>query len=408
MTTLTIVIVCDTAHVDGGASQVAISSALGLAESGVRVFFIAGVAPIDPRLNSSDIKVICLNQSTIADPEERLHAAFTALWNFKAQCTLTGLLTKLNRKNTVIHIHTWTKSLSSSVLKAASDAGFTVILTLHDYFLACPNGGFYDYQSETICTRKPLSTSCLVTHCDSRSYVHKTWRVLRQIIQIHLGGLPGGIKAFITVSDFSRRVLLPYLPASARIVHIPNPIECAEGPPADPGNTSTFVFVGRLSPEKGIHLLAQAAKLTLIPVTLIGNGPAFETLQKNNPLLRLTGWVQREEVNRLLNGARCLVFPSVWYETQGLVVSEAAARGIPAIVSDACAARDLIVHKETGLLFRSGSVKDLAACMRHMQDRNFARKLGAAAYRKFWSQPPRLKQHIADLLKIYAGVLVEK
>ncbi len=63
----------------------------------------------------------------------------------------------------------------------------------------------------------------------------------------------------------------------------------------------------------------------------IGDGP-LRPIEATGA--RVTGWLSAEDVQRELEHARCLVFPSLWYETYGLVVNEAAARGIPAIVSD--------------------------------------------------------------------------
>ena len=401
---VTIVIVSDAAHVDGGASQVAITSAVGLAESGFRVHFFAAAAPIDARLIDSGVIVTCLNQDTISNPKTRHYTAFTALWNIKAKQAMDKLLSGLERKKTIVHIHTWTKALSSSVILAVKNAGFIIALTLHDYFTACPNGGFYNYQRGVICKKKPLSISCITTDCDSRNYGYKLWRVLRQIVQIKLGGVPKEVKHYISVSRFSDQILHDYLPNFAEIKHIYNPIDFKKTPQADPGLSEAFLFIGRLSPEKGVCLLAAASDLIPVPVTMVGDGPLFEKL-RNNSALSMTGWESREKVGQRIDQARCLVLPSLWYETQGLVVLEAAARGIPAIISDACAARDLIVPGETGLLFRSGDISDLASCLRRMQDVHFARQLGSAAYQRYWHSPQTVDCHIEQLQNFYSGLL---
>ena len=65
----------------------------------------------------------------------------------------------------------WTKALSSSVFDVAFKMNFKVVLTLHDYFTACPNGGYFDYKENKICKRKPLSWKCIKCNCDSNSSI---------------------------------------------------------------------------------------------------------------------------------------------------------------------------------------------------------------------------------------------
>ena len=79
--------------------------------------------------------------------------------------------------------------------------------------------------------------------------------------------------------------------------------------------------------------------------------------------------------------------------------------GVPAIVSDACAARDFISPDESGVLFRSGDVDDLARQITHLAETpGLAGKLGEGAYRSFWSHPATLETHIEKLLKIYEDI----
>ena len=104
--------------------------------------------------------------------------------------------------------------------------------------------------------------------------------------------------------------------------------------------------------------------------------------------------------------ARALVMPALWYETQGLVVEEAAALGVPSVVSDGCAASEAVLHGETGLHFRLGSVTELAAALRRLvDDTTLAPRLGQCAYDRFWRDPPTLASHAQDLLRVYQGIL---
>jgi glycosyltransferase involved in cell wall biosynthesis len=89
-----------------------------------------------------------------------------------------------------------------------------------------------------------------------------------------------------------------------------------------------------------------------------------------------------------------------------MVVMEAAALGVPAIVSDACAAREAIVDGETGLLFRSGDASDLAAKLDLLhRDSALAARLGLKAYERYWSAPSTIDLHTKQLIACYTQML---
>jgi glycosyltransferase involved in cell wall biosynthesis len=106
-----------------------------------------------------------------------------------------------------------------------------------------------------------------------------------------------------------------------------------------------------------------------------------------------------------LRQARALVLPSLWYETLGLVAIEAAAAGVPAIVSDGCAATDYVRHGENGLHFTHASAPALTAALQALAgDDVLAARLGAAAYRWYWDNPWTAARHVDDLLAIYRTI----
>jgi len=407
MTPKHIVIVNDFAHVNGGAGQVALGSALALAERGYEVSVFSAVGPGLAEFRDGQIKLVCTHQQEIARDPNRLRASLQGLWNREAARRFDTLLGQLDPTNSIVHLHGWSKSLSSSVCRTAIDSNIPTVLTMHDYFLACPNGGFYNYQKQQICRLKAMSSACLSTHCDKHNFAQKLWRVGRQSVQAGPGKLPGGIQHFITISDFSRRILEPYLPDRATIHAVTNPISVEKQPAVEVGKNASSIFIGRLEPEKGPELLARAAQRAGQRVTLVGEGSLSEEVLRACPGSEVTGWLALAEVQANLQQARCLVLPSRWYETQGLVVLEAAARGVPAIVPDDCAASDLVVAGETGLIFRTGDVADLERALREMADPDRAAQLGARAYECYWANPATMARHLEELLPVYEQMLVE-
>ena len=407
MTTgLNIVILNDFAYVEGGASQVALRGAMGLAARGHSVTLIAAVGPVMPELAQSRVKVLCTDQAAIAEDPNRLRAAGQGLWNRRAGRQLARLLEQADPSETVVHLHGWTKALSSSVVRAAVNKGVKVVCTLHDYFTACPNGGFFHYPEQRICHLRGMSSACILSHCDKRSYAHKLWRVIRQWGQQRYGLIPGGIHSFIAPSYFSREILAGSLPTSAHVDVVSNPVDGLREAPAPVETNRAFVMIGRLSPEKGPGLFAQAAAVAgCEEAVFAGDGEYRDEILSICPTAKVTGWLSRLQVAGILQGARALVCPSLCYETQALVVLEAAARGVPAVVSDQSAGREAVLDGVTGLWFKGGDVDDLADKIRMLQSASLAMRLGRAAYERYWANPCSLEAHVAQLEMVYRRVL---
>ncbi|KHD08600.1 hypothetical protein PN36_02705 [Candidatus Thiomargarita nelsonii] len=401
-----VIILNDFAYVNGGASKVALDSALGLVGKVDKVVLFSAVEPVMHELYQKGVQLVCTGQKEIAKDPNRLRAMYQGIWNHKAAVEIEKLLKDFDSSDTIIHLHGWTKALSSSPVRTALKMGFKVVCTLHDYFTACPNGAFFNYTTNSSCKLRPLSLKCISTQCDVRSYPQKLYRVIRQLTQKEMGLIPKGIRHFITVSKFSESILAPYLPKNTPFYSVDNPISIKKEKPVVVANNQAFVMLGRVSKEKGPHLFAKAIQSLNAHGIVVGDGPYMETLQNIAPNLDYRGWQTTEAVKESLQNIKALVLPSLWYETQGLVVSEAAALGVPAIVPDTSAARDLVVNGETGLWFKGGDVEDLQNKMKLLlDDSQFVAELGKAAYQSFWNNPPTLSRHVEQLLSVYEKVL---
>jgi len=400
-----IIVVNDFARITGGADQVAISSAIGLAGRGYDVTFFSAVCnPTAPELLNSPVAKVCLNQQDILNDTNRARAAMSGLWNSAASRRFSAILDACDRRSTIVHVHSWTKAFSSSVVRAAEARKFPLVITLHDYFSVCPNGGFFDYRRGEICYKHPLSLGCIAESCDARSYSHKLWRVARQSIQ-KISGLPRNIRHFISVSDFSSEILHPFLPAQAAIYRVDNPIAMERALPANVDRNDVFIYVGRLCREKGPLLFAEAAARVGVKAVFVGTGPCQKEISTLYPQAHLAGWQRREEIPGYLAGARALIFPSLWYETQGMTVLEAAAAGVPAVVPHLSAASASVTNGVTGLWFKTGDADDLAAKIRIMQDPATAAAMGKKAYESYWRNPLTLERHLDQLVICYQRIL---
>lgn len=400
----TIVVLNDYCHVQGGASRVAVDEAVALAQQGLEVIFFGAVGPVCDELKQAPLTVICLDQPELLNVGKNPGVMLQGLWNLPAYRRAAALLRTLDPRTTIVHLHGYTKALTTSPVRAAHEAGIAVVCTLHDFYTACPNGAFFDFQRRTACPKRGLSLDCMATNCDKRHYVHKAYRVLRSLAQRHLGGLPGTVRHYITLSENSRRLLTPYLPAAARYYPLENISEAPQLPPVDVAANQAIVAVGRLDVEKGVETLLAAQQQANVPLTFVGDGP-LRPLVDAVPNVRVTGWVDAAQVQRELGQARALVFPSLWYETYGLVVAEAAAHGIPTIVSTISAASERVTDGIDGWHMPAGDANALAQILRQLADDALVRRVGQAAYDRFWANPPTRARHVAGLCAIYERVL---
>jgi glycosyltransferase involved in cell wall biosynthesis len=348
------------------------------------------------------VKVICLEQQDLLGNPRRGRAAVRGIWNPVARRAMAQVLDQLPSKSAIVHVHLWYKALSSSVVREAIQRRLPVVLSLHDYTAACPNGTFYDFQRQAICPLRPMSGACIRCHCDARSRAQKVWRVARNFVQAQAGLLPKGITHFVSVSGFSSSILREHLPAHIPVTVIPNPIEVPHVEPARVESSSAFVCVGRLAAQKGPELFAEAAREAGVPAIFVGNGELQDEVLRRNPGAIVTGWLDRAGTLARVGQARALVLPSRWYETQGMVVAEAAALGVPAIVPDTSAARDMVVDQETGIWFRGGDQDSLVEKIRQLQPPEIAARMGRAAYDRYWRNPMTLDRHLSELESLYA------
>ena len=138
------------------------------------------------------------------------------------------------------------------------------------------------------------------------------------------------------------------------------------------GDGGYAVFVGRLSPEKGLETLLAAWSLLAadsagLPLKIVGDGPfapAVAAAAARNPRVQWLGARPLGETMKIIGAATMLIMPSVWYETFGRTIIEAFAAGVPVIASNLGAMAELVADGRTGLHFEPANAADLAAKVR--------------------------------------------
>lgn len=354
-----VVVINDFDYIQGGASKVAIETANLLKREypQLNIYFFSGCTSNDNLLDNKIVNISTEQGENLKD-KNKIRGMINGIYNFDAKNKLNKLLKTLNKDETIIHVHGWTKSLSCSIFDVIFKKKYKLVVTLHDYFTACPNGGYFNYKKNEICHSSPLSWKCIKCNCDSRNYGFKLYRVIRQFVQNKIVKLNDRLENVITISEFSEKILKPTLGKNTKITRIYNPIDIDKNAEkVDPSKNEYYLYVGRICKEKGVDLFCQAITELGLKGIAVGDGDEKEKLEKQYPNIEFTGWKNKDEVKRYMKGARVLIFPSRWYETAGLTVLEAQNLKIPCIVNKNCAASEFI--KENNNICTFTTIGDL-------------------------------------------------
>lgn len=266
----------------------------------------------------------------------------------------------------VVHCHNLYPLLTTAVYYAARAEGARVVQTVHNYRLGCLNG--IHLRAGRACQRcRPgWLLPGVAFGCYRGSRVESAALALAQTFA-HAAGAADLVRLWVAPSQFVRSRLLAWGLPHARVFvkphHVPDP-----GTPVFPSLIAhlPFLYVGRLSPEKGAHLLLAAWQPGWPRLVLVGDGPEREALEaqartRGLDNVAFLGWLSQQQVSRVMRGARCVVLPSLSFETFGLAVAEAYAHGVPVVASRLGAISEMVEDGVTGLLVTPGDAKGLAA-----------------------------------------------
>lgn len=401
-----IIIICDYAHIVGGIENVAFPSAKRLVEKGFNVYLFAARGPIDKTLIDAGVNVICLNQFDILSNPNRLAATVQGLYNFKAYKQLKRFMKGFSPVDTIIHFHSWSKALSASVFLASARYKFKIVITLHDYFIVCPNGGLYNYQTRKICDIPPLSRKCIYCNCDVRSYPQKIFRVLRLCFQKYFMFKNVNIN-IVYISNQTRDAVLPYIKNKIKqYFYLKNPILTNGKEFVDISKNDIYLFIARLSQEKGAELFCQALTDLNLKGCVLGDGYLKDKLMKKYPNITFVGWVSGMEKESLVKKGKGLIFPSLWYEGAPLTILEMKAYGIPCIVPDRCAASEEIEDGVTGYVFKTGNLESLKDAILKYENSNI-KCLQQNILSNFNLNDYLIDTHVTHLVEIYETIMAK-
>ncbi len=403
-----VVILNESARTAGGADRVACATAAGLARRGHRVRLLSADAgdpeAPDPDLEAAGVELRPLALLSAYERSDRKAQLRALGGNPDAPAAVLAAVEGLDPRRTLVHVHNAALKLTWTAVDALARWGARTVLTAHDYGAACPTGNFFDYPANAVCPRRPLGASCLAYECTGGGRKARLPRVLAAAAA-RRAGVHARYAAVLYPSPLARRVMEPYLSAARHHEVLPNPQDLVPGPPSVPSRSDIFLYVGRLMREKAPGLFLRAAESAGVRARIVGDGPLRPDLEREFPRAEFAGWLPPEAVAAEFAAARAHVFPSLWRETMGLGVLDAASRGIPTVLTDLVGAADWVRDHDAGLLVPAGDPASLADALVRLRDDALVDALGARAYGALWADPPTLERHLDRLETVYARAM---
>lgn len=285
-----------------------------------------------------------------------LLTVFDAFWSRRNAQRLEAEIVSFRAD--VVHVHNFFPRISPVVFWVSHRLGIPAVMTLHNFRYACAQGMF-------------LRNGRICELCLGRSghwgVFHRCYRdslpqtlVLVASFGLHkaLGTFHSRVCRFIALNEFCRaKFVAAGLPAELLAVK-PNFVDLSK-----PDQRPRFggLFVGRLSPEKGLDtLLVALEQQPEIKFTIVGDGPLAGRVSQAKTVITRRGWLSPDDVRQAMYEAAYLVVPSLWYENFPRTIVEAFACGLPVIASGHGALTEIVEDGVTGLLFEPGSANDLA------------------------------------------------
>lgn len=266
----------------------------------------------------------------------------------------------------VVHMNNINFQLTPSVIYAVKKRNIPLVQTVHDYQMICPNHLLYSFGEVKPCERciGGSKFNCVKYSCIHGSKVKsligaieaKLYAILKTYQKVDLYICPSYFleKKLLAAADLYR----------GKTLTVHNFIEKKPLPEKVTPEKPYVAFAARLSKEKGVTLLCEAAKLLPDYSFLVaGSGPDGECL-KDVPNITMKGFLSGDELISLMANAKVMLLPSVWYENCPLSILETHSYGVPVITMNSGGMAELVEDGKTGALVQDPTPEAVAAAIR--------------------------------------------
>lgn len=294
----------------------------------------------------------------------KLKTALFLPYSFEYKRKLKQELQK--HKPDVVHVHNFLPILTPSVFYACKEQGIPVVLTLHNFRLLCSNGLLY--RDEAICEKcitKKWAIPAILHGCYQDSKAKSVFPVISNGLHSSLDTWARYIDKVIFLTEFSKEIFL-----RSHIAFQPTQIEIKPNFVEDRGYTyekeNYFLYVGRLSLEKGILDVIEACVRTNTRLKIAGTGPLIEHIKEmslQHTFIECLGFQTSIQLQNLYLNAKALITASKMYETFGLVIIESFSFGTPVITPNSGTASTIVTHEINGVCYDSGVEDSLATAI---------------------------------------------
>jgi glycosyltransferase involved in cell wall biosynthesis len=314
-------------------------------------------------------------------------------------------------KPDIAHFHNTHFMISPAAYYACHDAGVPVVQTIQNYRLFCPAATFFrDGQVCEDCLGKTPPLPGVIHRCYRGSRVQTALVAATLTFHRWRRTWLDNVARYIVPTDFVCQKLIEGGFPAEKITMKPNFVY--PNPGCGDGDGDYVLFVGRLSPEKGIDTLLTAwerlAEKSPLKLKIVGDGPLSTKVAEAARKLPDIEWLRQQPKDRvleLMQEANVLIFPSIWYEAFPLVIVEAFATGLPVIASKIGSMVALIDSGRTGLHFIPGDSDDLAAKIEWLSTHPAEREVMRRAARAEFEAKYTAARNYDLLLSIYESVV---
>jgi glycosyltransferase involved in cell wall biosynthesis len=312
--------------------------------------------------NGHEVRLVEASNEQISGSVAVMKAAIGWVYSYKWEAVVAREIASFRPQ--VAHVHNVFPLLSPSVIYACSAAGVPVVQTLHNYRLLCPVGTLF--RSGRVCE------DCVKTVFPWPGVAHRCYHksalgtaVVGAGLVAHrlLGTYTRRVDYFVALTEFAREKFISANLPQEKLKVIPNWL--ASDPGQGDGSGCYFLFVGRLTAEKGVTTLLDAWRKVKPRAVLkvVGTGPlegAVAAAVEGVASVEHLGYQTHNESLRLIQKATALIVPSQWYEGLPMTIVEAYAAGTPVIASQLGSLTELVADERTGWLFQPGDSDALA------------------------------------------------